>query len=40
MEPIDILHTHLMEECPLIHGKYLQAVMDMACSLQKSKIYH
>lgn len=33
MEAIDILHTHLMEECPFIHGKRLQAVMDVACSL-------
>ncbi len=37
MEAIDILHTHLMEECPFIHGKRLQAVMDVACSLQKKQ---
>lgn len=37
METIDILHTHLMDECPFIHGKRLQAVMDVACSLQKKQ---
>jgi len=37
MQPIDLLHTHLMEECPFIHGKRLQAVMDVACSLQKKQ---
>lgn len=37
MEPIDLLHTHLIEECPFIHGKRLQAVMDVACSLQKKQ---
>jgi hypothetical protein len=37
MEPIDLLHTHLMDECPFIHGKRLQAVMDVVCSLQKKQ---
>lgn len=37
MESINLLHTHLMEECPFIHGKRLQAVMDVACSLQKKQ---
>lgn len=37
MEPIDLLHTHLIEECPFIHGKRLQAVIDVACSLQKKQ---
>ncbi len=37
MEAIDLLHTHLMEECPFIHGKRLQALMDVACSLQKKQ---
>lgn len=37
MEPIDILHAHLMEECPFIHGRRLQAIMDVACSLQKKQ---
>ncbi|WP_082650297.1 IS4 family transposase [Legionella moravica] len=37
MEPIDLLHDHLMEECPFIHGKRLQALMDVACSLQKKQ---
>ena len=37
MEAFDILHTHLMEECPYIHGKRLQAVMDVAFALQRSK---
>ncbi len=37
MTTIDLLHTHLMEECPFIHGKRLQAVMDVACSLQKKQ---
>lgn len=37
MQTIDLLHTHLMEECPFIHGKRLQAVMDAACSLQKKQ---
>src|SRR5256885_2637929 len=37
MEVIDLLHTHLIEECPFIHGKRLQAVMDVACSLQKKQ---
>lgn len=37
MEAIDILHNHLMDECPFIHGKRLQAVIDVACSLQKKQ---
>lgn len=37
METIDLLHTHLMKECPYIHGKRLQAVMDVACALQKKQ---
>lgn len=37
METIDILHSHFMDECPFIHGKRLQAVMDVACSLQKKQ---
>lgn len=37
METIDILHSYLMDECPFIHGKRLQAVMDVACSLQKKQ---
>jgi len=37
MEALDLLHTHLMEECPFIHGKRLQAVMDVACSLQRKQ---
>lgn len=37
MDAIDLLHTHLMEECPFIHGKRLQAVIDAACSLQKKQ---
>lgn len=37
MEAIDLLHTHLMDECPFIHGKRLQALMDVACSLQKKQ---
>lgn len=35
MEAIDLLHRHLMEECPYIHSKRLQALMDVACGLQK-----
>lgn len=35
MEAIDLLHRHLMEECPYIHSKRLQAVIDVACGLQK-----
>lgn len=37
MEVLDILHSHLMEECPFIHGKRLQSIMDVACSLQKKQ---
>ena len=37
MEVIDLLHTHLMEECPYIHGRRLQSVMDVACALQRSQ---
>ena len=37
MDASDILHTHLVEECPFIHGKRLQAVMDVACSIQKKQ---
>lgn len=37
MQGFDLLHTHLMDECPFIHGKRLQAVMDVACSLQKKQ---
>ncbi|HAT9776961.1 TPA: IS4 family transposase [Legionella pneumophila subsp. pneumophila] len=35
MEANDLLHIHLMEECPYIHSKRLQALMDVACGLQK-----
>jgi len=37
MEALDLLHTHLIEECPYVHGKRLQAVMDVACALQRSQ---
>lgn len=37
MEVIDLLHDHLMEECSFIHGKRLQAVMDVACAIQKKQ---
>lgn len=37
MEALEVLHTHLMEECPYTHGKRLQAVMDVACALQRSQ---
>jgi hypothetical protein len=37
MKAIDLLETHLMEECPYIHSKRLQALMDVACGLQKKQ---
>jgi hypothetical protein len=37
MEGNELLHTHLIEECPYIHGKRLQAVIDVACALQRSQ---
>lgn len=37
MEVINLLQNHLIEECPFIHGKRLQALMDVACGLQKKQ---
>jgi hypothetical protein len=33
----DLLHYHLIEECPEIHSTRLQSLMDVAGALQKSK---
>ncbi len=35
MEAIDLLHTHLMDECPFIHGKTFTSID--GCSLLTSK---
>jgi hypothetical protein len=37
MDVINLLQDHLIEECPYIHGKRLQALMDVACGLQKKR---
>lgn len=32
-----LIHEHLNQECPNIHSSRLQAIMDVACALQKSR---